>query len=206
MNVVNYAKLGDAEIAKLKQTGVKPRLLLHSCCAPCSTHCIEVLADAFELTVFYFNPNIFPKDEYLKRADEERRYLAEAHPEVGCVVADYDHEAFLNAANGLESAPEGGVRCGKCFELRLGAAAEHAKANGFEYFASTLTVSPHKNCALINEIGQKTGEKTGVKWLPYDFKKRDGYADSVRLSARYGLYRQNYCGCEFSLRTPQNGE
>ena len=187
MNVVNYAKLGDAEIAKLKQTGVKPRLLLHSCCAPCSTHCIEVLADAFELTVFYFNPNIFPKEEYLKRADEERRYLAEAHPEVGCVVA-----------------PEGGVRCGKCFELRLGAAAEHAKANGFEYFASTLTVSPHKDSALINVVGQRIGEKTGVKWLPYDFKKRDGYADSVRLSARYGLYRQNYCGCEFSFRTPPN--
>ena len=186
MNVVNYAKLGDAEIAKLKQTGVKPRLLLHSCCAPCSTHCIEVLADAFELTVFYFN--------------------AEAHPEIGCVVADYDHDVFLSAAKGLESAPEGGVRCGKCFELRLGAAAEHAKANGFEYFASTLTVSPHKNCALINEIGQKTGEKTGVKWLPYDFKKRDGYADSVRLSARYGLYRQNYCGCEFSFRPEQNGK
>lgn len=206
MNVVNYAKLGDAEIAKLKQTGVKPRLLLHSCCAPCSTHCIEVLADAFELTVFYFNPNIFPKEEYLKRADEERRYLAEAHPEVGCVVADYDHEAFLNTAKGLESAPEGGVRCGKCFELRLGATAERARADGFEYFASTLTVSPHKNCALINEIGQKAGEKTGVKWLPYDFKKRDGYADSVRLSARYGLYRQNYCGCEFSFRTPPNGE
>ena len=206
MNVVNYAKLGDAEIAKLKQTGVKPRLLLHSCCAPCSTHCIEVLADAFELTVFYFNPNIFPKEEYLKRADEERRYLAEAHPEVGCVVADYDHEAFLNAAKGLESAPEGGARCGKCFELRLGATAERARADGFEYFASTLTVSPHKNCALINEIGQKAGEKTGVKWLPYDFKKRDGYADSIRLSARYGLYRQNYCGCEFSFRTPPNGE
>ena len=206
MNVVNYAKLGDAEIAKLKQTGVKPRLLLHSCCAPCSTHCIEVLADAFELTVFYFNPNIFPKEEYLKRADEERRYLAEAHPEMGCIVEEYDHQAFLAAARGLEREPEGGARCGKCFELRLGAAAEHAKANGFEYFASTLTVSPHKNCALINEIGQKAGEKTGVKWLPYDFKKRDGYADSVRLSARYGLYRQNYCGCEFSFRTPPNGE
>ena len=206
MNVVNYAKLGDAEIAKLKQTGVKPRLLLHSCCAPCSTHCIEVLADAFELTVFYFNPNIFPREEYLKRAEEERRYLAATHPEIGCAVADYGHEEFLNAVKGFENAPEGGVRCGKCFELRLGAAAEHAKANGFEYFASTLTVSPHKNCALINEIGQKTGEKTGVKWLPYDFKKRDGYADSVRLSARYGLYRQNYCGCEFSFRTPQNGE
>lgn len=206
MNVVNYAKLGDAEIAKLKQTGVKPRLLLHSCCAPCSTHCIEVLNDAFELTVFYFNPNIFPKEEYLKRADEERRYLAEAHPEIGCVVADYDHEAFLNAAKGLESAPEGGARCGKCFELRLGATAERARADGFEYFASTLTVSPHKDSALINEIGQKTGEKTGVKWLPYDFKKRDGYADSVRISARFGLYRQNYCGCEFSFRTPPNGE
>ena len=206
MNVVNYAKLGDAEIAKLKQTGVKPRLLLHSCCAPCSTHCIEVLADAFELTVFYFNPNIFPKEEYLKRADEERRYLAEAHPEIGCVVADYDHEAFLNAAKGLENVPEGGVRCGKCFELRLGATAERARADGFEYFASTLTVSPHKDSALINVVGQRIGEKTGVKWLPYDFKKRDGYADSVRISARFGLYRQNYCGCEFSFRTPPNGE
>lgn len=206
MNVVNYAKLGDAEIERLKEERRRPRLLLHSCCAPCSTHCIEVLNDAFELTVFYFNPNIFPKEEYLKRAAEERRYLAEAHPEIGCIVEEYDRQAFLAAARGLEREPEGGARCGKCFELRLGATAERARADGFEYFASTLTVSPHKDSALINAVGQRIGEKTGVKWLPYDFKKRDGYADSIRISARFGLYRQNYCGCEFALRGDRDGE
>lgn len=200
MNVVNYAKLGDAEMERLAAAGEKPRLLLHSCCAPCSTHCIETLADAFELTVYYFNPNIFPAAEYEKRAAEQRRYLAKAHPEINCVVADYDHDSFLSAAKGLESVPEGGARCEKCFSLRLGAAADYAASHGFGYFASTLTVSPHKNCAAINAIGASEGERAGVKWLPYDFKKRDGYADSVHISARFGLYRQNYCGCEFSLR------
>ena len=200
MNVVNFARLGDVEIEKLKEAGRKPRLLLHSCCGPCSTHCIEVLADAFEATVYYFNPNIYPRAEYDKRAAEQRRYLVEAHPEIACVVDEYAHEPFLAASDGYESEPEGGARCTKCFTLRLGAAADYAARNGFDYFTTTLTVSPHKNSVVINAIGAREGERAGVKWLPYDFKKRDGYADSIRLSAAHGLYRQNYCGCEFSMR------
>lgn len=207
MSVVNYAKEGDAEIERIKAAGLRPRLLLHSCCAPCSTRCIRLLAEVFDVAVYYFDPNIFPEAEYAKRAEEQRRYLAAEYPQIECVVADYDHASFLKAVKGLETEPEGGARCAVCFEQRLAATAEYAKAHGFEMFATTLTVSPHKDSQTINEIGLRIAREKGVTWFPYDFKKHDGYGISVRLSKEFGLYRQNYCGCEFALfaqRAAQN--
>ena len=186
-------------IERLSGFEEKPRLLLHSCCAPCSSHCLSVLAPLAKVSVLYFNPNIYPREEYEKRKSEQKRLIESAFPEVELLDADYDHDAFLRAAAGLEEEREGGARCEKCFRLRLERAAREAKAGGFDLFATTLTVSPHKNAPLINAIGLEEGEKAGVEFLPSDFKKRDGYLHSVRLSEKYALYRQNYCGCEFSL-------
>lgn len=175
-------------------------VLLHSCCAPCSSAIVEcMLANGIRPTVFYCNPNIYPREEYEKRKSEQKRLIESAFPEAELLDADYDHDAFLRAAAGLEGEREGGARCEKCFRLRLERAAREAKAGGFDLFATTLTVSPHKNAPLINAIGLEEGEKAGVEFLPSDFKKRDGYLHSVRLSEKYALYRQNYCGCEFSL-------
>ena len=186
-------------IERLSGFEEKPRLLLHSCCAPCSSHCLSVLAPLAKVSVLYFNPNIYPREEYEKRKSEQKRLIESAFPEVELLDADYDHDAFLRAAAGLEEEREGGARCEKCFRLRLERAAREAKAGGFDLFATTLTVSPHKNAPLINAIGLEEGEKAGAEFLPSDFKKRDGYLHSVRLSEKYALYRQNYCGCEFSL-------
>ncbi len=186
-------------IERLSGFEEKPRLLLHSCCAPCSSHCLSVLTPLAKVSVLYFNPNIYPREEYEKRKSEQKRLIESAFPEVELLDADYDHDAFLRAAAGLEEEREGGARCEKCFRLRLERAAREAKAGGFDLFATTLTVSPHKNAPLINAIGLKEGEKAGAEFLPSDFKKRDGYLHSVRLSEKYALYRQNYCGCEFSL-------
>lgn len=186
-------------IERLSGFEEKPRLLLHSCCAPCSSHCLSVLTPLAKVSVLYFNPNIYPREEYEKRKSEQKRLIESAFPEVELLDADYDHDAFLRAAAGLEEEREGGARCEKCFRLRLERAAREAKAGDFDLFATTLTVSPHKNAPLINAIGLEEGEKAGVEFLPSDFKKRDGYLHSIRLSEKYALYRQNYCGCEFSL-------
>ena len=196
MNKLDFNKI---MIERLSGFEEKPRLLLHSCCAPCSSHCLSVLAPLAKVSVLYFNPNIYPREEYEKRKSEQKRLIESAFPEVELLDADYDHDAFLRAAAGLEEEREGGARCEKCFRLRLERAAREAKAGGFDLFATTLTVSPHKNAPLINAIGLEEGEKAGVEFLPSDFKKRDGYLHSVRLSEKYALYRQNYCGCEFSL-------
>ena len=191
----NYSREMDALTASLGSR--RPRLLLHSCCGPCSSAVLEAVTPHFETTVFFYNPNILPAEEFEKRLWWQR-YLLERAPfaaGVALIVPDRDEAAFRAAAAGLEDAPEGGARCTACFELRLSRTAEAARAGGFDYFATTLTVSPHKNAPLINAIGERLAAEKGVAWLPSDFKKKDGYKRSIELSREYGLYRQAGCGC-----------
>ena len=177
-----------------------PKLLLHSCCGPCSTYCIQVLSEYFDVTVFYYNPNIYPPEEYRLRADEQNRFISEfpTRNPVEFVEGVYDTDRFYAMAKGLEKVEEGGERCFKCYELRLRESAEYAKNNGFDFFTTTLSISPLKNADKLNEIGQKLSEEYGVSYLFSDFKKKEGYKISTQLSAEYGMYRQNYCGCVFS--------
>ena len=189
-------------LSAIKKSGEKPALLLHACCAPCSTACLARVKDFFDTTVYYYNPNIDGEEEFYKRAREQERLCKALGIKV--FVEKYEPREFYAAAKGLEDQPEGGKRCEKCFYLRLKKTAEKARAEGFEYFATTLTLSPLKNAALLNETGKTVSEETGVKWLPSDFKKRGGYQLSVRLSGEYGLYRQNYCGCVFSKNKNPN--
>lgn len=183
---------------------MKPTLLLHSCCGPCSTAVIEKLLDDYTISVFYFNPCIFPEEEYIHRRDEQKRFLAELSEKIGYDIdfidGDYQPETYYNLVKGLEGEPEGGARCKVCFKQRLAAAANLAKEKGFEYFDTTLTVSPHKNYNIISEIGKALEEEVGIKYLAGNYKKQDGYKRSIELSREYNLYRQNYCGCEFSKR------
>ncbi len=177
----------------------KPTLLLHACCGPCSSYVLEYLSAYFDITLFFYNPNIYPKEEYLHRLETEKQLLDQTGW-AKLMEGSYDHSAFLAAVKGLEGEPEGGARCEFCFRLRMEEAAGAAKAGGFDYFATTLSVSPHKDAALLGRIGEELEAKYGVKHLPSDFKKREGYKRSVQLSYEYGLYRQSYCGCEFSQR------
>ncbi len=200
MNKSNYQKLLDKIIDKHQKNGEVPTLLLHACCAPCSSYCLEYLSDFFNITVFYYNPNISLKEEYHHRLEEEKRLISEmpfANP-VTITESVYDPREFFSLIKGLENEPEGGKRCEKCFRLRLSAAAQKAKELGADYFTTTLTISPLKNAALLNQIGEEEAAKHGVSWLPSDFKKREGYKRSIQLSAKHNLYRQNYCGCIFS--------
>lgn len=200
MQKINYQLKLDAVIDKLKEDNAVPRLMLHSCCAPCSSYVLEYLSRHFFITVLYYNPNISPFEEYEYRKAEQHRLISEGdwtNP-VSAIDCDWDSGSFEKIAHGLELAPEGGARCRKCYELRLGAAARIAKENGADYFATTLTVSPLKNSQIINETGLRLEKEYGVKYLPSDFKKRGGFKRSVELSGKYGLYRQNYCGCVFS--------
>lgn len=185
------------------EAGQKPKLLLHACCAPCSSACLEYLAAHFDITVLFYNPNIFPETEFEKRYGELRRLVCEMPCCKAVKVTDigYNYNDFLQIAAGLEAVPEGGERCFKCYRLRLKAAARFAKAQGFEYFCTTLTISPLKSAQKINEIGMELQRQYGVKWLPSDFKKKDGFKRSVALSGEYRLYRQNYCGCVFSQKS-----
>lgn len=193
MNAVNYDKLMQEELRGAQDR----RLLLHSCCAPCSSHCLSELSPWIGVTVLYYNPNLDCAEEYEKRKREQIRFLRETGL-AGFLDCDYASEDYISAVRGLEGEKEGGARCAVCFRLRLDRTAREAKARGFDYFATTLTVSPLKNARLINEIGFAVAEEVGVKYLPSDFKKRGGYLHSVRLSEEYGLYRQDYCGCAFS--------
>lgn len=181
-----------------------PSLLLHSCCAPCSSYVLEYLRRYFEITVFYYNPNISADEEYQKRVAEQKR-LIEAYnklPDSGYPInvmeGDYEPKAFYAIAKGLEQCPEGGERCFACYELRLRKTAELARQLDYDYFTTTLTISPLKNAAKLNEIGERLSEEYQIAWLPSDFKKKNGYKRSIELSAEYGLYRQNYCGCVYS--------
>ena len=196
----NYQLWLDREIAEIKKNQVMPRLLLHSCCAPCSSYVMEYLSHWFELTIYYFNPNITEEAEYRHRVAEQKRLIQTMqfeHP-VHFLEGEYHPEDFFAMARGMESLPEGGERCFACYLMRLKNTAEQAKTGGFDYFTTTLSVSPYKNAEKLNEIGQRLGEKTGVRYLCSDFKKRNGYKRSIELSQQYNLYRQNYCGCIFS--------
>ena len=201
MNSKNYAKLMEEELDKA-ETGEKT-LVLHACCAPCSSHCLTVLQDKIKIKVYYYNPNITDRTEFDKRSAELKRLveiLSAEYPgaSIEFVGSDHDPESFLEIAKGLEKEPEGGKRCEKCFELRLRAAAKLAKREEADYFTTTLTISPLKDAKLINEIGERIAAEEGIAFLPSDFKKKEGYKHSVELSHKYGLYRQDYCGCAFS--------
>ena len=199
MNNVNFDKLMEDMLNEKAGT-----VLLHSCCAPCSSACIERLCDRCDLTVYYYNPNIGEEFEYLKRKEEQIRlinaYNAEkkGRYEIKIIDADYDPSSFAEMAKGLEDCPERGTRCHKCYELRMRRTAEAALKEGFDYFATTLTLSPLKDSEAINRIGLMIEDETGMKYLPSDFKKRNGYLRSIELSKEYGLYRQNFCGCIYS--------
>ncbi len=196
----NYQKELEKLIEKHQREGVKPSLLLHSCCAPCSSYVLEYLAPYFNICDFYYNPNISPKQEYEDRKEELVRLISEMglSTEVSFLEGTYQPEDFFAMAKGMEELPEGGERCFKCYEIRLRESAKIAKEQGADYFATTLTISPLKNAQKLNEIGERLAEEYGVKYLPSDFKKKNGYKRSVELSAQYELYRQNYCGCVFS--------
>ena len=180
----------------------KEKLLLHACCAPCSSYVLEYLKNQYDITVFYYNPNITESAEYEKRVSEIKRFISEAPftQEVKLVEGRYDPESFLEIAKGLEDEPERGARCYKCYELRMNEAAHFAKENGYDIYTTTLSISPHKNATWLNEIGARLSEEIGIAYLYSDFKKKNGYARSIQLSKEYNLYRQDFCGCVFSKR------
>ena len=205
-NQLNYQKELDGLLVRLKReraAGDLPSLLLHSCCAPCSSYCMRYLRQFFQITVFYYNPNISEREEYEKRAAEQKRLIAAyneedpGHP-IRVLEGDYAPDCFFQLVKGYEDCPEGGERCFLCYRQRLEETVREASARGYDYFCTTLSISPLKNAAKINEIGSELAEQYGVAWLPSDFKKKDGYKQSVALSAEYGLYRQDYCGCVYS--------
>ena len=196
----NYQKEMDKIIADLEQEQKVPTLLLHSCCAPCSSYCLEYLANYFKITIFYYNPNISLEEEYKKRVEEQKRLIASLSVKypVDFMEGRYDTERFYEISKGLEQEPEGGARCFLCYRLRLEEAVKAAKEGKFDYVTTTLSISPHKNAAKLNEIGEELGELYQVQYLPSDFKKKNGYKRSIELSKEYGLYRQDYCGCIYS--------
>ncbi len=223
MNAINYQKELDKIIERVQKEGRRPSLLMHSCCAPCSSYCMEYLSQYFDITIYYYNPNITDEEEYHHRVEEQKR-LVQKFPGVRFEEGPYDPEFFYAMAKGLERVPEGGERCFRCYELRLRQAVEAAKLGGYDYVTTTLTISPLKNSRKLNEIGQElvTGEPeaeiavvqgktagkegTALSWLPSDFKKKNGYKRSVELSAQYDLYRQNYCGCVYSKEEAERRE
>ena len=197
---INYQKELDRQIEKLQREGSVPRLLLHSCCAPCSSYVLEYLSKYFEITVYYYNPNIYPEAEYTKRIIEQQSLITQMHfRHPVCFLAGlYEKEKFYERVRGMEQLREGGQRCFECFALRLAETAKAAVRGGYDYFTTTLTISPHKNAQKLNEIGTEIGDRYGIRYLKSDFKKKNGYKRSIELSEEYGLYRQDYCGCEYS--------
>ena len=199
-NKRNYQKELDAKIAGLH--GEVPTLLLHSCCAPCSSYVLEYLSQYFSITLFYYNPNIYPPTEYEHRVEEQQRLihsLPAVHPISFC-PGPYDSDRFYKLTRGMENVPEGGERCFACYKLRMEAAAKYAAGHHFDFFTTTLSISPLKNAQRLNEIGEALAEEYGVPHLPSDFKKQEGYKRSIQLSADYNLYRQDFCGCVFSKK------
>jgi len=205
MNPRNYQKELDQIIEEIKVLNKVPKLLIHSCCAPCSSYVLEYLSQYFEITVYFYNPNIYPPLEYIRRVEEQDRLIQEmnfVHP-VTLQTGAYEPQEFYRIVEGLEKEPEGGIRCFHCYELRLQEAAKIAQAGRFDYFTTTLSISPLKNADKLNEIGEKLGREYRVAYLPSDFKKKNGYKRSVELSKEHDLYRQDYCGCVFSQRERQ---
>jgi predicted adenine nucleotide alpha hydrolase (AANH) superfamily ATPase len=230
MNKRNYSRELEKKIENFEKQGQRPRLLLHACCAPCSSYCLEYLREYFDITVFFYNPNITEDEEYRKRVEEEKRLIAAYNSQIDSgnfegmnstdkagkiqiLEGNYDPKEFFGAVKGYELCPEGGDRCRICFELRLGETARIAAAEGFEYFTTTLTISPLKNAEVLNEVGEQAAAQINqeygqekVIFLPSDFKKKEGYKRSIELSRQFDLYRQDYCGCGFSRqeRHPQD--
>ncbi len=215
MNKRNYAKELDKIIEENLREGKRPKLLLHACCAPCSSYCLEYLREFFDVTVFFYNPNITADAEYRKRVEEEKRLISELNlqvdeqsfPEmnsseragkIGIIEGDYDPKVFYDAVKGYEDCREGGDRCRKCFELRLNETARIAADEGFDLMTTTLTISPLKNADVLNEVGEQAARAKGITFLPSDFKKKEGYKRSIELSRKFGLHRQAFCGCSFS--------
>lgn len=198
----NYQKILEQVIESNQNAGRIPTLLLHSCCAPCSSYVLEYLSEYFVITVLYYNPNIYPDEEYIHRVKEQQefiRHFPAKHP-ISFLEGDFDKTLFYETVKGYEEIAEGGERCFRCYELRLRKAAEYAKKSGMDYFTTTLSISPLKNAQKLNEIGKKLAEEYEVEYLLSDFKKKNGYKRSVELSKDYGMYRQDYCGCVFSKR------
>ena len=202
---MNYQKELEKLIQENQKTNTVPRLLLHSCCAPCSSYVLEYLSEYFEITVFYYNPNIFPEGEYTKRILEQQMLIQDMKVKypVSFLAGAYERDKFYEIAAGLEHLREGGERCFKCYELRMKEAAKIASEGEYDYFTTTLSISPMKNAEKLNEIGKAVGKDYGVTYLQSDFKKKNGYKRSIELSKEFGLYRQDYCGCEFSFRDRQ---
>lgn len=197
---INYQKKLDEIIKEITSLNKTPSLLLHSCCAPCSSYVLEYLSQIFKITILYYNPNIYPKSEYQRRLDEQKNFINvfPVKNKVSFIENEYNEAEFLEAIRGNEKDKEGGNRCFICYELRLRKTAQIAKDNGFEYFTTTLSISPHKNSQKLNEIGKELSEEFKVKYLYSDFKKKEGFKRSLVLSDKYNLYRQDYCGCRFS--------
>ncbi len=198
----NYYLLFENQLNRIKEKGKVPTILLHSCCAPCSSHVITFLKEYFDITIIYYNPNIYPYEEYKKRKEEQIRLLNEikSKNKLNIIDCDYDNNIYEKTIKGLEKEKEGGSRCYKCFWLRLDKTAQIAKENNYDYFSTTLTISPYKNSTVINEIGKELETIYNITWLYSDYKKKDGYKKSIQLSKEYNLYRQNYCGCIYSKR------
>lgn len=199
---MNYQLITEKIIKESLDNNQVPTLLIHSCCAPCSSYVLEYLSKYFAITIFYYNPNIYPFEEYTRRLIEQQKLIQEmpfTNP-VKLIEGNYSYEKYQQYIKGLESEKEGGSRCFKCYELRMKEAACLAKENNFDYFTTTLSISPYKNAKKINEIGEQLEKEYNVKYLYADFKKKDGYKRSLELSKTYNLYRQNYCGCSYSIR------
>lgn len=201
---INYDLYLEKIIKEIKNKNIKPKLLLHTCCAPCSSSVITRLSNFFDITVFYYNPNIEPYEEYELRKEEQKRFLFELNLGIKFEDCDYEHEEFKNISKGLENLKEGGLRCHKCYKLRLLKTATKAIALNYDYFGTTLTVSPYKNSQVLNKIGEEIEKELNIKYLYSDFKKKEGYKKSIELSKEYNLYRQNYCGCIYSKQESEN--
>lgn len=195
---MNFQKLLEEEIKLIKNYKTKPKLLLHACCGPCSSYVIEYLSKYFNITIYYYNPNTYPEVEYIRRFDELSRFIMNFNNDVNIIEEQYNSKEFYNSIKGLEHLGEKSQRCYNCYKLRMKKTALYAKNNNYDYFTTTLSISPYKNAEWINEIGKKIENELGIKYLYSDFKKKNGYKRSLELSREYKLYRQDYCGCVYS--------
>jgi len=202
----NYQLILDNILNQIKEKEEVPSLLLHTCCAPCSSYVLEYLSEYFNITIYYYNPNINTYEEFKKRADEQLRLISEMNFKnpVKCIITEYNNDEFENVINGFEDEPEGGSRCFKCYHLRLEEACIYAKKHNFDYFTTSLSISPYKNSDKLNEIGESLEQQYNIKYLYADFKKKDGYKRSIELSKIYNLYRQDYCGCIYSKKSKED--